>query len=169
MATVTLTIEGDANEVMGFLIELTAGNRSLEPNKKTTALKENPKLTAAQENSVELLATQPEPETIVEPVLWTPTSANIFWNALADNARQVILRISRSPHNTQKRAQIMHTLQKSGQAFAGTLSSVGHNVKMTERKLNISNLPRPLVLNKKVDSYQLDPSFVEALNNIGIK
>ena len=175
MANVTITIEGDANEVVALVRQL-GGAVNLTENPIQHMLPQSESAEDAVSNFPvkvsDTMETEEMPEdiedTVEEPSEWDAASATMFWNLLADNARQIMTRISRSPRRSQKRAQIMHTMQRNGQAFAGTLSSVGHNVKKVETKMKLHNLPRPLILDKDNDSYVVEENFAKLMEEIGV-
>ena len=79
-----------------------------------------------------------------------------------------MVRVSRSPNQTQKRAQLMHTLQLSQRELSGSLSSQGHSLNRLKRRRGDVDLPRPLTYDKANDAYVLDASFADALKEIGL-
>ena len=175
MSKVTVTIEGNADDVINMIRQL-AGEIGLsdDPTKQESRMLQPAEHTVDQESDVpaeesnDIVKSEPVVIEPIEPSAWNAASATMFWQLLADNARQILVRVSRSPQHSQKRAQIMHTMQRSGQAFAGTLSSVGHNVRKVETKMNLHNLPRPLILDKERDSYVVDASFAKIMEEIGV-
>lgn len=106
----------------------------------------------------------PEPEMAV----WTASYASSFWQHLSDTARQAMLRVSRSPNHTQRRAQLMHTLRLSSQReLSGSLSSQGHSLNRLKRQREVT-LPKPLTYDKAEDAYVLDADFAGALRELGM-
>lgn len=79
-----------------------------------------------------------------------------------------MIRVSRSPNHTQKRAQLMHTLQLSQRELSGSLSSQGHSLNRLKRRRGDVDLPRPLTYDKVNDVYILDNDFADALKEIGL-
>ena len=109
-----------------------------------------------------------EPVAEAPPPVWDASYVHTFWRNLSDTARQAMLRVSRSPNHTQKRAQLMHTLQLSQRALSGSLSSQGHSLNRLKRRRGDVDLPRPLTYDKLNDAYVLDPNFAEALRETGL-
>ena len=99
---------------------------------------------------------------------WNASYVHTFWRNLSDTARQAMVRVSRSPNQTQKRAQLMHTLQLSQRELSGSLSSQGHSLNRLKRRRGDVDLPRPLTYDKANDAYVLDSSFADALKEIGL-
>ena len=111
-------------------------------------------------------ATEPPPQP--EAPVWNASYVHTFWRNLSDTARQAMVRVSRSPNQTQKRAQLMHTLQLSQRELSGSLSSQGHSLNRLKRRRGDVDLPRPLTYDKANDAYVLDSSFADALKEIGL-
>lgn len=113
---------------------------------------------------------EPATEAIPQPEapVWNASYVHTFWRNLSDTARQAMVRVSRSPNQTQKRAQLMHTLQLSQRELSGSLSSQGHSLNRLKRRRGDVNLPRPLTYDKANDAYVLDSSFANALKEIGL-
>ena len=193
MANVSVTIEGDINEVIATLkgmaggVATTTGAASLAAADApagavgTASAAEGdaappPELSAAASPALleeeylpapSLLAPEPEPEPEPEMAIWNPGYVTAFWDGLSDTARQAILRVSRSPNHTQQRAQLMHTLQLSQRGLSGSLSSQGHSLNRVQKRGNI-RLPRPLNYDKVEDVYVLDADFANSLRELGM-
>lgn len=191
MANVSVTIEGDINEVIATLKGMAAG-AALAPgaagDAPTAALAATP---ASEEAPAAELAeaggadagdgaamayeeeyytpppapSPPEPEAPLAS--WNMGYVDAFWVGLSDTARQAILRVSRSPNHTQQRAQLMHTLQLSQRGLSGSLSSQGHSLNRVQKRGNV-RLPRPLNYDKVEDVYILDPDFASAMRDLGM-
>ena len=184
MANVSVTIEGDINEVIATLKGM-AGGVALAPGAAgeapTAALAEPP----ASEETAELAEAGDAPDMTYEEEYYTPPPApsppepeaplaswnmgyvDAFWVGLSDTARQAILRVSRSPNHTQQRAQLMHTLQLSQRGLSGSLSSQGHSLNRVQKRGNV-RLPRPLNYDKVEDVYILDADFASAMRDLGM-
>ena len=106
------------------------------------------------------------PEQILESE-WNASYVHTFWRNLSDTAREAMIRVSRSPNHTQKRAQLMHTLRLSQRELSGSLSSQGHSLNRLKRRRGDVDLPRPLTYDRVNDAYTLDPHFANALAEIG--
>ena len=169
MANITVTIEGEVDEV----IETLKGIAGLDPSE------------SADEATIgELLAmsvsSAPPPKEPVLPestipapaepaaVAWNASYVATFWRNLSDTAKEAMIRVSRSPNHTQKRAQLMHTLRLSQRELSGSLSSQGHSLNRFKRRRGDLDLPRPLTYDRTEDTYVLDPNFANALRELGI-
>lgn len=168
MTKVTVAIEGDIDEVIATLKGM-AGRGSVEPPAAA--------ITAPADTSTELpgateseATDEPATEAIAQPEapVWNASYVHTFWRNLSDTARQAMVRVSRSPNQTQKRAQLMHTLQLSQRELSGSLSSQGHSLNRLKRRRGDVDLPRPLTYDKANDAYVLDSSFANALKEIGL-
>ncbi len=168
MTKVTVTIEGDINEVLATLRGM-AGRNSVEEPAETviTPTDAGPENGNAPEVGDQA---EPAPESSAAPdgPIWNASYLHTFWRHLSDTARQAMIRVSRSPNHTQKRAQLMHTLQLSQRELSGSLSSQGHSLNRLKRRRGDVDLPRPLTYDKTNDAYVLDPNFAEALNEAGL-
>ena len=171
MANVTITIEGDVEEVVATLRGM--AGRASEP---TTAAP-----TAAEgETAGEATAVTMMPEAGTEEgepsetaagssgITWNASYVTTFWRNLSDTARQAMLRVSRSPNHTQKRAQLMHTLRLTQRELSGSLSSQGHSLNRLKRRRGNVDLPRPLIYDRAEDAYVLDSNFANALRELGM-
>ena len=167
MTKVTITIEGDIDEVIATLRELASGVPSWESSaagsEATETASTDSDATDAGASSQILSGHPNQPQ---EPA-WTASYVHTFWRNLSDTARQAMIRVSRSPNHTQKRAQLMHTLQLTQRELSGSLSSQGHSLNRLKRRRGDINLPRPLTYDKNSDAYILDSHFADALVEIG--
>ena len=169
MTKVTVTIEGDIDEVIATLLGM-AGRSDLEQPAPETVPPDDaqPESTGSQEteDSAEPVAAEPGPEP--HGPIWNASYVHTFWRNLSDTARQAMIRVSRSPNHIQKRAQLMHTLQLSQRELSGSLSSQGHSLNRLKRRRGDVDLPRPLTYDKVNDAYVLDPNFAVALRETGL-
>ena len=175
MARVTVTIEGDIDEVMatvqgmaGRSSGVRAARSSPEPGE--AAVENEPASQPAAMAAEAPVAAAPEREipSAPEETVWNSSYVHTFWRNLSDTARQAMVRVSRSPNHTQKRAQLMHTLQLSQRELSGSLSSQGHSLNRLKRRRGDVNLPRPLTFDKVEDVYVLDANFAEAMGELGL-
>ena len=112
---------------------------------------------------------EPTETTLETPgAAWNASYVTTFWRNLSDTARQAMLRVSRSPNHTQKRAQLMHTLRLSQRELSGSLSSQGHSLNRLKRRRGNVDLPRPLIYDRAEDAYILDSNFANALRELGM-
>ena len=168
MTKVTVTIEGDIDEVIAILRGM-AGRSSMEQLGETIIAPANASPEDAGANEV-VEPVEPAPEASEAPrgAIWNASYLHTFWRHLSDTARQAMIRVSRSPNHTQKRAQLMHTLQLSQRELSGSLSSQGHSLNRLKRRRGDVDLPRPLTYDKTNDAYVLDSNFAGALNEEGL-
>ena len=172
MAKVTVTIEGDIDELMATLQGMAGVSSVAEPAAASAEPGEaeavvEATMPAASEDPAPA-SPAPEPELERQEDVWNPSYVNSFWRNLSDTARQAMIRVSRSPNQTQKRAQLMHTLQLSQRELSGSLSSQGHSLNRLKRRRGDVNLPRPLTYDKVDDVYVLDAHFAEAMREMGL-
>ena len=171
MAKVTVTIEGDIDEVMatlqgmaGYATSTNGAQSSANPAEAVAEAEAEPESQALPESPT--TATEAEPGS--GETVWNSSYVHTFWRNLSDTARQAMVRVSRSPNHVQKRAQLMHTLQLSQRELSGSLSSQGHSLNRLKRRRGDVNLPRPLTYDKVEDVYILDANFAEAMGELGL-
>ena len=168
MAKVTMTIEGDIDEVIATIHGLASGG-SLAPRAETiTAPAETGSNVHGPSEAEESGQSRTESGPGAVGPVWTPSYVHTFWRNLSDTARQAMIRVSRSPNHMQKRAQLMHTLQLTQRELSGSLSSQGHSLNRLKRRRGDIDLPRPLTYDKINDMYVLDSNFADALIEIGL-
>ncbi len=171
MANVTITIEGDVDEVVATLRGMAGGAIDPTAAEPTAAAIETAGEATAVATLPEAGTEEGEPtETAVETpaAVWNASYVTTFWRNLSDTARQAMLRVSRSPNHTQKRAQLMHTLRLSQRELSGSLSSQGHSLNRLKRRRGNVDLPRPLIYDRTEDAYVLDSNFANALRELGM-
>lgn len=172
MAKVTVTIEGEINEVILALRGM-AGRIPIADDASSDGVRAN--ISVNGEVTEDIPANAPasggvpdSPAAVESAAIWNSSYVHTFWRNLSDTARQAMLRVSRSPNHTQKRAQLMHTLQLSQRELSGSLSSQGHSLNRLKKRRGDVNLPRPLTYDKTDDAYVLDSDFANALQEIGL-
>ena len=171
MANVTITIEGDVEEVVATLRGMAGRAVDLPTAMPPAATRETAGETEAVATMPEAGTEEGEPsETAVEAsgATWNASYVTTFWRNLSDTARQAMLRVSRSPNHTQKRAQLMHTLRLTQRELSGSLSSQGHSLNRLKRRRGNVDLPRPLIYDRTEDAYILDSNFANALRELGM-
>ena len=171
MANVTITIEGDVEEVVATLRGMAGPAAELTVAAPAAAAIETAGETAAVAIVPETASDESEPtEAVAEAAeaAWNASYVTTFWRNLSDTARQAMLRVSRSPNHTQKRAQLMHTLRLSQRELSGSLSSQGHSLNRLKRRRGNVDLPRPLIYDRTEDAYILDANFANALRELGM-
>lgn len=169
MTKVMVTIEGSIDEVIATLRGM-AGRGDLEQPAAEAAAPDDAQTESTDlretEDSTAAVAVEPSAES--QGPIWNASYVHTFWRNLSDTARQAMIRVSRSPNHTQKRAQLMHTLQLSQRELSGSLSSQGHSLNRLKRRRGDVDLPRPLTYDKVNDAYVLDPNFADALRETGL-
>lgn len=169
MANITVTIEGEVNEVIATLRGMAGCSPSESANE--VAIDEIPSgLQSSELPPTESAAPESAIDAPAEPavVIWNASYLTTFWRNLSDTAREAMVRVSRSPNHTQKRAQLMHTLRLSQRELSGSLSSQGHSLNRLKRRRGDLDLPRPLTYDRAEDAYVLDPNFADALRELGM-
>ncbi len=169
MANITVTIEGEVNEVIATLRGMAGCGPSESANE--VAIDEIPSgLQSPEPPPAEPAAPESAIDAPAEPatVVWNASYLTTFWRNLSDTAREAMVRVSRSPNHTQKRAQLMHTLRLSQRELSGSLSSQGHSLNRLKRRRGDLDLPRPLTYDRAEDAYVLDPNFADALRELGM-
>ena len=168
MANITVTIEGEVNEVIATLRGMAGWSPSKSANEvaideipSDLESSEPPPTEAAAESEISAPA-EPEPAAVV----WNASYLTTFWRSLSNTAKEAMIRVSRSPNHTQKRAQLMHTLRLSQRELSGSLSSQGHSLNRLKRRRGNLDLPRPLIYDRAEDAYILDPNFADALREL---
>ncbi len=175
MAKVTVTIEGDIDEVMATVHGMAgrdpgvnAAGAAAGPAPTVVAPEPEPPVAMAPAEALPAPAAEPETPPKPQGTVWNASYVSTFWRNLSDTARQAMVRVSRSPNHTQKRAQLMHTLHLSQRELSGSLSSQGHSINRLRRQRGNVNLPRPLAYNKVDDVYVLDANFADAMRELGL-
>ena len=171
MANVTITIEGDVEEVVATLRGMAGPAAEPTAAVSTPEAIETAGETAAVAIAPESGAEESEPTEAAAEVVgasWNASYVTTFWRNLSDTAREAMLRVSRSPNHTQKRAQLMHTLRLSQRELSGSLSSQGHSLNRLKRRRGNVDLPRPLIYDRTEDAYILDSNFANALRELGM-
>lgn len=169
LANITVTIEGEVNEVIATLKGMAGWGPSGSANEAAIA-----ETSSGLQSSEPLPAESSAPESAMDApaelasVVWNPSYLTTFWRNLSDTAREAMIRVSRSPNHTQKRAQLMHTLRLSQRELSGSLSSQGHSLNRLKRRRGNLDLPRPLTYDRGEDAYVLDPNFADALRELGM-
>ena len=171
MANVTITIEGDVEEVVATLRGMAGRVSDPAADLPSTAVRETAGEPAAANDAPAPVTEEGEPDaaaTEQSGATWNASYVTTFWRNLSDTARQAMLRVSRSPNHTQKRAQLMHTLRLTQRELSGSLSSQGHSLNRLRRRRGNVDLPRPLIYDRTEDAYILDSNFANALCELGM-
>ena len=168
MTRVTVSIEGSIDEVIATLRGM-AGQLASGDTEAVMAVREDSGADTPGSEAIEQPAESPaEPEAPAPGPIWNASYVHTFWRNLSDTAREAMIRVSRSPNHTQRRAQLMHTLQLSQRELSGSLSSQGHSLNRLKRRRGDVNLPRPLTYDRSNDVYILDANFAEAMRELGL-
>ena len=168
MVRVTVTIEGDIDEVVAAIRQM--AGRGAEPLTGGEVIAGEEAVDAAVggadgastrdgESSPEELAVTAE----LDRPKWNASYTTTFWRYLSATARQAMVRVSQSPDYTEKRAQLMDELNLTQRELSGSLSSQGHSMNRLRRRRGGVDLPRPMTYDKVADVYVLDSNFAGAL------
>ena len=167
MVRVTVTIEGDIDEVMAAIRQM--AGRGTEPLAGGEVIEGEEAVDAAADgtddaSSPEELAATAE----LDRPKWNASYATTFWRNLSATARQAMVRVSQSPDYTEKRAQLMDELNLTQRELSGSLSSQGHSMNRLKRRRGGVDLPRPMTYDKAADVYVLDSNFAGALQHMQV-
>ena len=162
MVRVTVTIEGDIDEVVAAIRQMAGrGTESLTGGEVVAgeAVVDAAVGGADGALSPEELAVSAE----LDRPKWNASYATTFWRYLSATAKQAMVRVSQSPDYTEKRAQLMDELNLTQRELSGSLSSQGHSMNRLRRRRGGVDLPRPMTYDKVADVYVLDSNFAGAL------
>ena len=169
LTRVTVTIEGDIDEVIATLRGMAGRVASGDTEAVISGQDDIAAEVPNSEESEQPVESPAEPETPEPGLVWNASYVHTFWRNLSDTAREAMIRVSRSPNQTQRRAQLMHTLQLSQRELSGSLSSQGHSLNRLKRRRGDVDLPRPLTYDRSNDVYVLDANFAEAMRELGLR
>ncbi|MCS7206369.1 MAG: hypothetical protein NZ951_00275 [Dehalococcoidia bacterium] len=141
MARITVTLEGEWDEVQAILARLAEG-----------AAKETPAAVTVKEVS------PPPPVKPAGEQRWTPQQVRRFWGRLSPDARRILKEVAKHPEGVGWTA-LQQALNMRAREIGGTLSSVGHRMR------GFPGLPRPVekVSLPEGPGYRLHPSVAEVI------
>jgi hypothetical protein len=141
MARITVTIEGEWEEVRNVLASLT---ERPSPEGRGKERREGPPVAG--------------PEEVVEGREWTEGQVRRLWRRLSDDARRVLKEVARHPEGIGWQA-LQQALGMRARQVGGTLSSVGHRMR------GFAGLPRPIekVTLPEGPGYRVHPSVARVI------
>lgn len=154
MARLTITVEGEAEEVREALLRLFGG--------------ESGGLSAPEPDAP--LGPQPAheelPKSPPEPLLaWTREDLNRLWANLSDKARQVLAEVAQQPDG-YRLEDLEQALGRNMGSIGGNLSSVGHAMGRLYRVGDSYTRPWPLVGDKYKRVYLMDEDVAASIREL---
>ena len=166
MVKVALTVEGEADEVIVALRQLTIGDGASPASPVVTAeehVAEQPEQTGAQAQ-----APVPAPAPIPVPEgRWTIEHVRTFWGFLADDAREIYQRVAKSAGYVLSRQALLDEMHLTVRQLSGRLSSQGHAVRRIRRVHNVA-LPHPMSFDSQADEYRMLPDVADAIVRLNL-
>ncbi len=142
MAKVTITIEGEADEVRRTLRRLVGWGHG-------------PRSGRGQEAGPRGRGRAGGPQAKGDRTPWTPEELTQVWNDITVGARTVLAEIARRPTGYPN-TELQKTLGMAGTAIGGTLSSVG----VVSRRFG----PKPPIYRFRWDEYRMPPAVAEVIH-----
>lgn len=157
MARVTVTVEGEVEEVQDALRRLLSGELAGEvvTNSKSTseqAIPGDEDLTTAQASEH----------------AWSHDELARFWVQLTDPARRVLAEVAKRPagYTFEDLAQALNTDMRR---IGGNLSSVGHTMRRLYRVGDTYSKPWPIDGDKYKGVYRMDTKVAESIRNLALQ
>ena len=164
MVKVTLTMEGDSQEVIAAIRKLAVGDTiSLAPAAET--VDDDPPETTP-EVAVAATAPPPAPPPVPEG-RWTIDHVRTFWRYLAPNAQQVYHQVAHSSGYVMSRQSLLDAMGLTERQLSGRMSSVGHSVRRIRNAHNVS-LPHPMAFDQSSDDYKMLPDVADAIVRLNL-
>jgi hypothetical protein len=158
MVKVTLTVEGDALDVIDAIRKLAHGDVSV--------ISESPDedgSSASAESSTAL-----DPATLDVPEgNWTIDHVRTFWSFLANDARGIYRRVAQGNGYVLSRESLLDGMGLSARELSGRLSSQGHAVRRIRRHHNVS-LPHPMSFDSQSGEYRMRPDVADAIVRLNL-
>ena len=164
MVKVTLTMEGDAEEVIAAIRKLAVGDATSLTIVAETVDDDPPETTpeAASASTVSPPAPPPVPEG-----RWTIDHVRTFWRYLAPNAQQVYHQVAHSNGYVMSRQSLLDAMGLTERQLSGRMSSVGHSVRRIRNAHNVS-LPHPMAFDQSSDDYKMLPDVADAIVRLNL-
>ena len=164
MVKVTLTMEGDAEEVIAAIRKLAVGDTISLTTVAETVDDDAPETTpeAASASTVSPPAPPPVPEG-----RWTIDHVRTFWRYLAPNAQQVYHQVAHSNGYVMSRQSLLDAMGLTERQLSGRMSSVGHSVRRIRNAHNVS-LPHPMAFDQSSDDYKMLPDVADAIVRLNL-
>ena len=164
MVKVSLTIEGDAAEVIAAIRKLAVGDADFPAteaeNGEEVASDPDAESTPASEVSPPVAPSVPEGR-------WTIDHVRTFWRYLAPNAQQVYHQVAHSNGYVMSRQSLLDAMGLTERQLSGRMSSVGHSVRRIRNVHNVS-LPHPMTFDQSTDDYKMLPDVADAIVRLNL-
>lgn len=162
MVKVALTIEGDADDVIVAMRQLTVGDATAaSPVVSNTETSATPALAESSEDA------QSDGSIPVPEGRWTIEHVRTFWGFLADDAREIYQRVAQSAGYVLSRQALLEEMHLTVRQLSGRLSSQGHAVRRIRRVHNVS-LPHPMSFDSQADEYRMLPDVADAIVRLNL-
>ena len=162
MVKVALTFEGDADDVIVAMRQLTVGDdAAVSPVVNNT---ETSAATALVESSEDARSEESIP---VPEGRWTIEHVRTFWGFLAGDAREIYQRVAQSAGYVLSRQALLDEMHLTVRQLSGRLSSQGHAVRRIRRVHNVS-LPHPMSFDLQADEYKMLPDVADAIVRLNL-
>lgn len=162
MVKVALTFEGDADDVIVAMRQLTVGDAPL-----TSPVVNNPETSVATvpvESPEDAQSNEPAP---VPEGRWTIEHVRAFWGFLAGDAREIYQRVAQSAGYVLSRQALLDEMHLTVRQLSGRLSSQGHAVRRIRRVHNVA-LPHPMSFDSQADEYRMQPDVADAIVRLNL-
>lgn len=161
MVKVSLTVEGDAEEVIVAIRRLAVGDGGLVTNVPETVDDETP------ETSEEIASSTGNSSPAAPEGRWTIDHVRTFWRYLAPNAQQVYHQVANSNGYVMSRQSLLDAMGLTERQLSGRMSSVGHSVRRIRNVHNVS-LPHPMTFDQTTDDYKMLPDVADAIVRLNL-
>lgn len=162
MVKVALTFEGDADDVIVAMRQLTVGDATVASsvgNKTESSVATAPAELHDDEQS--------DGSSAVPEGRWTIEHVRAFWGFLADDAREIYQRVAQSAGYVLSRQALLDEMHLTVRQLSGRLSSQGHAVRRIRRVHNVS-LPHPMSFDSQADEYRMLPDVADAIVRLNL-
>ena len=165
MVKVALTVEGEADDVIGAIRQLATGD-TVSPAAVVAAADDT--VAAAPIESEAPPPPPPPPPAPVPEGRWTIDHVRTFWGYLAPNAQQVYHRVANSSGYVMSRQSLLDAMGLTERQLSGRMSSVGHSVRRIRNAHNVA-LPHPMAFDPTSDDYKMLPDVADAIMRLNLR
>ena len=162
MVKVSLTVEGDTDEVMDALRKLALGDSSA-----TSAPGAAPMAVLPSAPPEDAAPAQPAPEPDAPAGAWSTEHVQTFWGFLAPQARDIYRRVAGGNGYILSREALLDGTGLTARVLSGRLSSQGHAVRRIRRFHNVS-LPHPMSFDPPTEEYRMLPDVADAILRLSL-
>ena len=157
MVKVSLTFEGDADDVIVAMRQLAVGEALASP-----ASIEHGELGGTADPSSESYGERPPANLPVPEGRWNVEHVRTFWGFLADDAKEIYQKVANSAGYVMSRQALLDDMHLTVRQLSGRLSSQGHAVRRIRRVHNVS-LPHPMSFDSQSEEYKMLPDVADAI------